>query len=103
MLSYDWVIAITNIFICNVLRSALKLYTISRQGVEIENCHLRDSLANEKTRSLDLKNELTNAKLRIFHLEKLAETPEVLKDLIPTLFLYLYFLFGLSLCEVLNI
>ena len=108
--------------------NSLIFYNIYQQGVEIENCHLKESLANEKTRSLDLKNELTNEKTRILDLEnevkelksrcicskpsanilevsthgsdfdlshyQMAKTPEVLQDLIPTLFLYLYlFLF----------
>lgn len=35
----------------------------------MENCHLGDSLANEKTRSLDLENELISEKMRLLDLE----------------------------------
>ncbi|KAG6390632.1 hypothetical protein SASPL_148370 [Salvia splendens] len=51
------------------LWNVLKQYKEKLEGVEVENCHLKDSLAKEKTRSLDLKNELTNEKTRILDLE----------------------------------
>ncbi|XP_042036149.1 kinesin-like protein KIN-6 isoform X2 [Salvia splendens] len=51
------------------LWNVLKQYKEKLEAVEIENGHLRDSLANEKARSLDLKNELTNEKTRILDLE----------------------------------
>ncbi|XP_057794860.1 kinesin-like protein KIN-6 isoform X2 [Salvia miltiorrhiza] len=51
------------------LWNVLKQYKEKLEGVEIENCLLRDSLANEKTRCLDLKNELTSEKMRILDLE----------------------------------
>ncbi|EYU38791.1 hypothetical protein MIMGU_mgv1a0241221mg, partial [Erythranthe guttata] len=37
--------------------------------VEIDNCHLRDSLMNEKTRILYLENELMGEKMRFLDLE----------------------------------
>lgn len=43
--------------------------SISPQGLEIDNCHLRNSLTNEKTRSLDLEKELIRKKMRLFDLE----------------------------------
>ncbi|GFP95249.1 kinesin-like protein kif3a [Phtheirospermum japonicum] len=51
------------------LLSVLKQYKAKLKGVETENCHLRDSLINEKTRSLDLENELASEKKRLLDLE----------------------------------
>ncbi|KAG8377938.1 hypothetical protein BUALT_Bualt08G0085900 [Buddleja alternifolia] len=51
------------------LWTVLKEYKKRLEGVEIENCHLRDSLTNERTRSLGLENELTNEKTRLSDLE----------------------------------
>ncbi|PIN17293.1 Kinesin-like protein [Handroanthus impetiginosus] len=51
------------------LWSVLKQYKKKLEGIEIENCHLRDSLTSEKTKSLDLENELASEKLRCFDLE----------------------------------
>ncbi|KAI3464817.1 hypothetical protein Pfo_021480 [Paulownia fortunei] len=51
------------------LWTVLKQYKKKLKEVEIENCHLRDSLTNEKTRSLDLENELISEKKRLFDLE----------------------------------
>ncbi|KAH6775067.1 ATP binding microtubule motor family protein [Perilla frutescens var. hirtella] len=51
------------------LWNVLKQYKEKLEGVQIENCHLRDILNIEKTRTLDLVNELTNEKMRVMDLE----------------------------------
>ncbi|KAL6524837.1 hypothetical protein OROMI_030430 [Orobanche minor] len=51
------------------LLSVLKQYKIKLQDMETENCHLNDSLINEKKRSLDLENKLASEKERLFDLE----------------------------------
>ncbi|KAL7117534.1 hypothetical protein ACP275_03G077100 [Erythranthe tilingii] len=49
--------------------TVLKQYKKKLEEVEIDNCHLRDSLTNEKTRSLYLENELMGEKMRFLDLE----------------------------------
>ncbi|KAL6511876.1 hypothetical protein OROGR_021473 [Orobanche gracilis] len=51
------------------LLSVLKQYKIKLQDIETENCHISDSLINEKKRSLDLENKLASEKERLFDLE----------------------------------
>ncbi|XP_073134155.1 kinesin-like protein KIN-6 [Henckelia pumila] len=51
------------------LWNVLKHYKEKLEGVENENCDLRDSLTKEQTRNLDLQNELTHEKMKLSHLE----------------------------------
>ncbi|XP_073275571.1 kinesin-like protein KIN-6 [Primulina huaijiensis] len=51
------------------LWNVLKHYKEKLEGIENENCHLRDCLTKEQTRNLGLQNELTHERMRLSHLE----------------------------------
>ncbi|KAL8524131.1 hypothetical protein ACS0TY_013918 [Phlomoides rotata] len=51
------------------LWTVLKQYKEKLERVEMENCNLRDRLATEERRNLDLVNEMTREKMRLVDLE----------------------------------